>query len=360
VQKARPGKAPPSLAAPARKSHSTSNYSARVVQYTILQMLPEIQQRISELQRENYSVPEMQHGHRRLVLKDRVVAAGESIKFDDSDYTDARDELHYAVPDLPLRETITTNEIQKLQRIAAALGDLLRGCTVKPAVLLRLLDAQQSADYSNALDAPVHSSEITYGDGEPEELRSYKQRVAAADFEFAKAEKMAARRRNVTAKYNPDTVKRAYNRAEHLYEVALECLEEMWSSASPHERWELQSWMDRDIDFDAGNDRRIGIECDTIPRVRGSRSANALDSGLPKLNRRLKQQECQLTALRSAAWQIAFAVDEREHELNNLPQHGLLAELLQKAKQKETQTAKPATGKSKLQQILDGLDDDEY
>ena len=322
-------------------------------------MLPEIQQRISGLQRENYHVPEMRHGHRRLVSKDRAVAAGENIEFDESDYADARDELHYHVPNLQLRETITANELKKLQRIAAALGDLLRGCTVRPAVMQRLLDAEQHVDYLYALEAPVHSSEITHGDGEPTELREYKRRVAAADFEFAKAEKWADRPKTARSKYNPDTVKRAYNRAEHLYEVALEYLKEIWGVASPHERDELQKWMDRDIDFDAGYDSKLSIECDTIPRVRGSRSAHALDSGLPKLNRRVKQQECQLTALRSAAWEIAFAVDEKQHELNNPPQHGLLAELIQKAKQKETQTAEPAGGKSKLQRLLDELDEDE-
>ena len=57
----------------------------------------------------------------------------------------------------------------------------------------------------------------------------------------------------------------------------------------------------------------IGIEADTIPRVRGSKSSHALDSGLPKLSQRLKRKECQLVALREAVWDIAF---ERVQEIS--------------------------------------------
>ena len=64
--------------------------------------------------------------------------------------------------------------------------------------------------------------------------------------------------------------------------------------------------MDRELDFEAGAERTIGISPASIPRVRGSKSSNALDSGLPKLSKRLKRKECQLLALRDAAWKLAF------------------------------------------------------
>ena len=69
--------------------------------------------------------------------------------------------------------------------------------------------------------------------------------------------------------------------------------------------------MDREIDFDAGVERTIGIGPVLIPRVRGSRSSNALDSGLPKLSKRLKRKECQLLALRDAAWKLAFKPEDQ-------------------------------------------------
>jgi hypothetical protein len=124
---------------------------------------------------------------------------------------------------------------------------------------------------------------------------------------------MAGMARIGRAKYKQGTVSRALDKAESLYETALERLKEIWDTASPADLYELQNWMDRDIDFDAGNDRTIGISVDSIPRVRGSKSTRALDSGLPKLSQRLKRQECQLEALREAACNIAF---ERVQEDN--------------------------------------------
>jgi len=147
----------------------------------------------------------------------------------------------------------------------------------------------------------------------PVELRSYNQRLKDADFQQAKYDKMAGMARTGRAKYKQGTVSRALDKAESLYETALERLKEIWDTASPADVYELQNWMDREIDFDAGHDSTIGISVDSIPRVRGSKSTRALDSGLPKLSQRLKRQECQLEALREAAWDIAF---ERVQEDN--------------------------------------------
>jgi len=140
----------------------------------------------------------------------------------------------------------------------------------------------------------------------PRDLRRYNQLLKAADFQLAKYEKMAGLKSTGRAKYKHDTLNKAYNKSEHLYEHALENLEELWSVSTLAEQHELQQWMDRDVDFDKGFERTVGIDADTIPRVRGSKSHRALDSGLPKLSLRLKRKECQLTALRQAAWAIAF------------------------------------------------------
>jgi hypothetical protein len=101
-----------------------------------------------------------------------------------------------------------------------------------------------------------------------------------------------------------------YNKSDGLYERAIERLQEIWECASPYEQYQIQKWMDRDIDFDAGHDRKIGIGPVLIPRVRGSKSINALDSGLPKLSKRLKRRECQLVALRDAAMKLAFKTED--------------------------------------------------
>ena len=152
-----------------------------------------------------------------------------------------------------------------------------------------------------------------YGRGMPDELRDYNRKLKAADFQQAKYEKMAGLASTGRAKYKHGTVTKAMNKAESLYEDALERLGEIWGVATPAELYELQNWMDRDIDFDAGHNRTIGICVDSIPRVRGSKSHRALDSGLPKLSKRLKRQECQMLALREAAWAIAFEREQDEY-----------------------------------------------
>ncbi len=48
------------------------------------------------------------------------------------------------------------------------------------------------------------------------------------------------------------------------------------------------------------------IDCVGVPRVRGSKSINALDTGLPKLSSRLKKRECQLHALVEAAFELTY------------------------------------------------------
>jgi len=143
----------------------------------------------------------MQYGSRVLVQRDRAVAAGDVAEFGEADYADAREEQQFDVPDAELSQALTYNDVVRLRSIVAALQDLLRCKTVRPAVMQRLLDEQQHKDYQYALEAPSDSAEISYGDGEPDELRGYKKRVAAADFQFAKAEKMAARSRKGRARY---------------------------------------------------------------------------------------------------------------------------------------------------------------
>jgi hypothetical protein len=163
----------------------------------------------------------------------------------------------------------------------------------------------------------------------PDELSGYNRKLKAADFQQAKYEKMSGLASTGRANYKHGTVSRALDKAESLYESALERLEEIWGTATPAELYELQNWMDRDIDFDAGNDRTIGICVDSIPRVRGSKSPRALDSGLPKLSKRLKRKECQLVALRQAAWDLAFE-SEQDDDVQNQELSPLLKSLLAK------------------------------
>lgn len=268
--------------------------------------MPEVNRRIDDIQYANYSIPVLQHGNRVLVARDRVASTAFEYEHSETDYVDALEEKTYTLPDVEFNATLNGDELLQLNKLNELLRKLVSDKNVTDQQLKRALTEQQYADYKESLTAVVHSNEIKYADGMPAELRGYQALLKAADFEYNKFEKMSARARYGRARYRPDTVRRGYEKAEALYEHALERLEEIYSSCDGYQRYQLQLWMDRELDFDAGIERKIGIDAETIPRVRGSKSSNALDSGLPKLSKRLKRKECQLLALRDAAWTLAF------------------------------------------------------
>ena len=279
-------------------------------------MLPGVDQRIDDLQYENYNIPTLQYGNR--VLKPREDSGyrgvgADAYVFTEADYVDAREAKTYSVPVVTLCTIDDAKQVAKLARLNGLLEQLVSGKTVAKAQIKSTLTPEQHNEYVYRLENVRDPSEINYSDGMPNELRSYNQKLKAADFQQAKYDKMAGMSSSGRAKYKQGIVSRALDKAESLYETALERLQEIWSSASHAELYELQNWMDRDIDFDADNDRTIGICIDSIPRVRGSKSSHALDSGLPKLSQRLKRKECQLVALREAVWDIAF---ERVQEIS--------------------------------------------
>ena len=189
------------------------------------------------------------------------------------------------------------------------LEKMLRNKNVSNKQMQSTLTAEEYANYIASLDLVSHSVEIMYGDGMPSELRDYNTYVRRADFQNNKFEKMHGEKTYRKKNYSSASITAASNKAESLYESALERLGEIWGVASHAERFELQNWMDREIDLDEGANTKLGIDCVSIPRVRGSKSKNALDSGLPKLNKRLKRKECQLQTLRSAASAIAFEAE---------------------------------------------------
>jgi len=134
-----------------------------------------------------------------------------------------------------------------------------------------------------------------------------------ADFQYNKFDKMSLQQVR-GRKFKHGVVANESNKADGLYEDALERLHEIWDLASPSHRYRLQCWFDREIDFDKGHDTKISIDCDSIARVRGSRSKKAQDSGLPKLSKRLKRKECQLIALRNAVIDIVFVAEIEQVE----------------------------------------------
>lgn len=281
-------------------------------QYTTQLLIPEIDACVDLIQHTNYSIPTLQYGSRVLTQRDRNVTFGAAYEYTEADYVDGYEPDEYTLPDAEFNATLNSEQVQRLNKINELLRRFVNGLSVSDKKLKSVLDAEQYSEYTYALTTQKHLSEIDYGDGEPRALRAYKALLKQGDFEYNKYERMSSRRSSGRAKYKSQTIDRVYNKSDGFYERALECLEELWGVSPGYEQHQLQKWMDRDIDFDAGMERTIGIGPVLIPRVRGSRSSNALDSGLPKLSKRLKRKEYQLLALRDAAWKLAFVpVDEQ-------------------------------------------------
>lgn len=287
-----------------------------VSQYTTQLLIPEVDACVDLIQHTNYSIPTLQYGSRVLKQRDRDIALGSVYEYTEADYVDGYEPDVYALPDAEFNATLSSEQVERLNKINELLRRFVNGLSVSDKQLKSVLDAEQYSEYTYALTTQKHLSEINYGDGEPSALRPYKAWVKQGDFEYNKYERMSSSRSTGRAKYTSQTIDRVYNKSDGFFERALECLEELWGMSTGYEQHQIQKWMDRDIDFDAGVERKIGIGPVLIPRVRGSRSSNALDSGLPKLSKRLKRKECQLLALRDAAWKLAFKpVDETPTEV---------------------------------------------
>ncbi|WP_310644920.1 hypothetical protein [Limnohabitans sp.] len=173
----------------------------------------------------------------------------------------------------------------------------------------------------------------------PEQLKSYNIKLNAADLMWARYEAMSTHAAHGTKrKMTPSQIE---DRAESLYEDALENLEETFSSAERGD-WgmemidRLHRWMDRKIDFDAGFNRTLAPDVHSMPRVRGSESRYAEDSGLPKLSKRIKRQLCALHSLLVACCEIAFEVPYPQPNVASATQtqelKSKLADLLKKIK----------------------------
>jgi hypothetical protein len=327
-----------------------------VSQYTTQLLIPDVERCIDDIQYANYNIPTLQYGQRVLKQRDRHVQLGAVYEYTEEDYVDAREPRTYHTPDVEFAPALTAEQHTRLDVINALLQSMVngRGCTDKQ--LKRVLTAEQHHDYINAATTQQHPSESDYGDGIPDVLREYKSMVQRADFKYNTMDRLSQLRSSGRGKCTAETVAKMSNQTDGLYERALERLGEIVDTATWPEKRQINIWMDRELDFDAGNNRTIGIDPVSIPRVRGSKSTNALDTGLPKLSKRLKRKECQLMALRDAAWNLAFVVDGQQYR-QSLEQPSALVMQLQ-LHRKALPSSSSETGKSKLQQILDGEDDD--
>jgi hypothetical protein len=195
------------------------------VQTATLLLMPKVDKRIDDVQYANYNVPTLMYGERVLLQREdsgyRGVGA-DAYVFTEEDYVDGREETTYEEPDVTLRTIDDEKQVVRLAKINALLQQLINDKTATTAQLRSALTPVQYNDYVSSLTAVTHLSEINYGSGMPRDLRRYNQLLKAADFQLAKYEKMAGLQSTGRAKYKHDTLNKAYNKSEHLYEHALE------------------------------------------------------------------------------------------------------------------------------------------
>ena len=207
------------------------------------------------------------------------------------------------------KDVLTDDEYNKLKKLNALIARRLSGKSIAISVLRNVLSDDEYADYQTSLATHKTMAEAIYADGVPDELKRYNIMLREADFQFGKYEKMNGLRNTGRAKYRTESLKRTYEKSEHLYERALEYLQEQIDvSVRDKSSIDLKLWLDRDVDF--STDGNLGINADQVPRVKGSSSPYAQDSGLPKMSVLLKREQCVLENLIRAAVACAYVPEE--------------------------------------------------
>lgn len=239
----------------------------------------------------------------------------------ETDYVDAQEQYIYTTPTWPLHENLTAEQVQQLHAINTAVGAGLKYKSITLLQLRRALTSKQLQEFAASLVDVHEPSEVMYGSGMPDPLREYNKMLRAADFAWSRFEALPTAKQNTTRR-NKQASSTLEDRAISLYEDAVECLRDIFSSAQRGDYGagmygELVVWMDRTVEFDS---QTFGDTVDTnpyaMPRVRGSKSRYAKDSGLPKLSKRIKREYCALIALLVAGCELAFVLPvQQEPEL---------------------------------------------
>lgn len=286
-------------------------HSALVEQYTTLNFLTQVAKCIDDLHYDNFHVPILLHQER--VLRVDCINSYRSTRQprDENEYIDAKPVRTYSTPDFHLRTITSAEELKRLVAVNQAFRLAINKKIIPLSLLKRALTADQFREFHQNLDEVVELSEIQYGDGMPRQLRIYNKMLSQADLVWGRYQRISEKRGATKAARATEEL------AESLYEKALEYLEEFFEcakrgdfGAEMPER--LQSWMDRPLDFDEGVNRMLNINVHDMPRVRGSKSLYALDSGLPKLSKRLKRQYVALRELIAAGCEIAVDFPSRQ------------------------------------------------
>lgn len=272
-------------------------------------MVRDVVLRILEVEHINYSTPSRFNPETDLTVDEngiQVLVDHEANRI--AEEKEVAEEVAAAAASWKFKPDLSASEYSRLVLLNKLLSQQLRGKTVSIGNLKSALTAEEYAEYESSLAEPISSSEILYADGVPKELKRYNLMLRDADFQYYKYEKMNGLKSSRKANYKTETLSKEYYKSEHLYERALEYLEEqMGYSEREGEGDRLRRWLDRDVVF--GPNGNTGIQADGVPRVKGSRSHEALDAALPKMSVRLKRQQRVLENLLRSAVACAYVAE---------------------------------------------------
>lgn len=287
-----------------------------VAQYTTLQLLPEWAQLIDDIEYLNFNVPVLMHQSRVLKHVDGNVSTDPGHIYTEADYADAKPAYDYAVPEFVLRSKVSDSELQQLVAINATVQSCVSDKSITRRALKRCLTAAQLVELDESVNTAEHPSEVTYGGGVPHYLRTYKQFLQRADFVWHQYER-AAGKQHKSRKYKSN--QKLEEKSEYLYELAFENLCEIYGDAH-RGNWgrdavhQIETWLDRTVvlDPDDVSSTSVTLGAHSMPRVRGSKSQYAQDSGVPKLSATLKRKYCTLKILLEVACNYAFVMPKNE------------------------------------------------
>lgn len=264
--------------------------------------MPRAQERSKAVRAENYTIPSRpEHNHNTEWSNEfgeyRSVNVNNSeIKVIEIDEHQERKLIDILQNDIAIR----------LHKLIDVTNMQLQKPNVTTAILKLVLTNAQFVLFKESLIEKQDGVEVLYGDGCPEDLRRYSQKVARADFLYGKAERMSAKREYNGYKYRFNVIEKAYSDAESAYESAVENLEELWSVKTPQEIFEIENWLDRQVTWTV--EKHPSLEPEGVPRVRNSRSPYTL-AYLPKLSKKLKREHCILDALIAAIDEIIYVYE---------------------------------------------------
>lgn len=256
---------------------------------------------------------------------------------------------------------ITDAELQQLERIITALNYVDHRRSAPESMMRAALTQEQFAGYVKSFEWDMSHVELDESDHMPRELKFYLEKVREGDKYtrisnlFRRSTKRDMRGRTAFGKYE--------QLAETAYESAVMLLTNVIDTnadRNPLPNYtlavDIQRFLDRDVNCEPGNEPNADPQ--SVPRIRGSKSRYSQMDAQPVVGTRLRKHWRQREAMSKAALELIYdkpddAMTEQEHTL-------LRQRMVEKFGLTLTQTkSKKKTGKTKLKQMLEDLNDNE-